>query len=264
MFELFFGIAWTAIIAIITFAMYGATGGTIRVNGEIVSQSEFNSMLWPKLFIGLFWAVGIWMIILGIRKLLINAKTSLRGVRTYGVVVDILETNCYSNGHPQLKADVVVILENKSTQRYQEVIGYDYNKYRIGEVLSVKHCDKDINILGIAIDNQIPYGDRSIIERIRMEYNCDMQYVASHSSRSYVVTDTGRKSGATSQDNYNDGYQNGYSSRDPYAYNDGYTTNTVMLDGEGYDGPTSEPASNIQHVDSDTVIINGVEYKRNS
>ena len=275
MFELIFGIFWTAIIGVITLAMY-SSGGTIRVNGQLVSQSEFNSMLWPKLFIGVFWAIGIFMIVLGLKKLLVNVKTSVKGIRTYGVVIDILETNCYANGHPQLKADVVVIMQNKTTARYQEVIGYDYNKYRIGEALEVKHCDKDINILGIAIENQIPYGDREIIDGIRQEYGCTMEYANGHfgrgSERVYrkvgpnAHTEGSRGTGSSGFgyvvddfDNYmSNGGQGGYSSNNSRGYNDGYTTHTVNLD--GYGAPNNE----VQHVDENTVIINGVEYKKNS
>ena len=269
MFELVFGIIWTAITGIATMAMYSSTG-TVRVNGQIVSQDQFNGMLWPKLFIGLFWAIGIFMIVVGLRKVLINLKTGIKGVRTYGVVIDILETNCYSNGQPQLKADVVVIMKDKSTQRYQEVIGYDYNKYRIGEVLSVKHCDKDINIIGIAIENQIPYGDREIIDRIRHEHSCTMEYAGGHfnnnSRRVYKKVgnngDTSSSSGfgyaGDGFDDYmsNGGYDSGYSK----GYNDGYTTHTVRLDNDDYGASNNA----VQQVDENTVIINGVEYKKNN
>lgn len=64
--SIIFGIIWLLITAVCTWGFYGNIGGTITVNGEQVSQEEFNAMLGPKLFIGIFWVVGIIFIIAGI------------------------------------------------------------------------------------------------------------------------------------------------------------------------------------------------------
>lgn len=256
MFELIFGIMWTVIVAIVTLSFY-MPGGTIKVNGQIVSQNEFNEMLWPKLFLGLFWLIGIIMIIIGLKKLLVNAKTSIRGKLTYGVVIDILETNMYSNGNPQLKADVAVIMEDKSIKRFQEVIGYSYNKYRIGELISVKYCGNDINIGGIASENQLSYNDREIVENIRRQYSCSMEYV-------------GRFFGRNTRDVYtNSGYGNdgaeyrvdGNNYMNENTFNDGYRTHNVRLDNIN---DYYNESSTVQKIDEETVIINGVEYKKSN
>lgn len=66
--ELIFGAVWTLFTAFCTWIFYGFDGGTIYVNGEVVSQEEFGAMLAPKLFIGLFWIVGIIFIVVGVVK----------------------------------------------------------------------------------------------------------------------------------------------------------------------------------------------------
>ena len=283
MFELIFGLFWTGVTAIVTLAMY-AGSGNISVNGQPVSQAEFNAMLWPKLFLGFFWIIGLFMLFLGIKKLLVNMKTSVKGIKTYGVVLDILETNCSSNGRPQLKAEVMVVMPDKTTRRFQEVIGFDYNKYRIGEALLVKQCDNDINILGIATHTEIPYEYREMIDGIRQEYGCSMEHVSARfggGERVYQKLGGGSSMDTGSRqtgfgyvvDDFDDfvaGREHGgNTSRNSGYHNDGYTTHTVNLDGDGYGASSYEttsatPNNEVQHIDNDTVIINGVEYRRNS
>lgn len=53
-----FGIIWLSITAFMTYAFYG-TQGNIVVNGELVTTEEFSSMLFPKIFFGIFWIIGI-------------------------------------------------------------------------------------------------------------------------------------------------------------------------------------------------------------
>jgi hypothetical protein len=66
--ELIFGAIWTSFTALCTWMFYGFDGGTIYVNGEAVSHEEFATMLAPKLFMGIFWIVGITFIVVGVVK----------------------------------------------------------------------------------------------------------------------------------------------------------------------------------------------------
>lgn len=65
MIEIIFGVLWTMITAVCTFGFYG-TNSDVFVNGIQVSHEEFVEMLWPKVFIGIFWTIGITFIIIGI------------------------------------------------------------------------------------------------------------------------------------------------------------------------------------------------------
>ncbi len=68
MVEIIFGVLWLLITATCTWGFYG-TAGDVEVNGILVSHEEFVTMLWPKLFIGIFWVIGIAFIVTGIVNL---------------------------------------------------------------------------------------------------------------------------------------------------------------------------------------------------
>lgn len=67
-----FGTIWLLITALCTWGFYGMESGTIFVNGEQVSHEEFNAMLGPKLFIGIFWLIGIACILGGVVNIIKN------------------------------------------------------------------------------------------------------------------------------------------------------------------------------------------------
>ena len=141
MFFIFFGAMWLSITGVITFAMYSAP--TVSVNGQPVTADQFDAMLAPKLFLGIFWLIGIGFLVVGIRKLVIDTMTRVKGELAIGMVVDILETGTYSNGRPEWKAKVMVAMEDGTLKEFSEVIGYDANKYSMGEYLEVKYYKKD-------------------------------------------------------------------------------------------------------------------------
>lgn len=148
MFYLIFGILWTVIISVVSFGFYGNTGGTITVNGEIVSQSEFNGMIGPKLFFGAFFAVGIFFIIKGIRKILEDGRTEAYGEETFAQLIDLFPTGFFINGIPEIKGVFCVYmpLEN-TTEIINEVVRFDNALiYPIGSFFIVKYFNGDINI----------------------------------------------------------------------------------------------------------------------
>ena len=92
MFKLVFGAIWLSFISVFTKVMYSDTG-TVTVNGEIVSHEEFHAMLWPKMFIGIFWLVGIIFFVSGLLEILKNYKTDKYGSRIKSKYLCILRIN---------------------------------------------------------------------------------------------------------------------------------------------------------------------------
>lgn len=164
MFKLIFGLIWTAISSLVAFMMYANKGGTIEVNGEVVSQAEFNSMLFPKLFIGLFIFIGLFMIFSGLKEIFTNIQTNKLGVETYGIVTDIRPTGSYVNGKPELKAEVLVYIDDYNIETYEEIIGFDRMKYKIGDYVKVKHHNKDINIVEETREDYIPMDIKDLLD----------------------------------------------------------------------------------------------------
>ena len=147
MFELIFGAFWTLITAIVSGAF---------LFGGAISDGEMP-VIFFICFFGLFWAIGLFMLFKGLKKILANTATSMRGTETYGIILDIHPNGNSVNGRPQLVADVLVVTENDEVNRYTEVIGFDWNKYDVGQYLKVKHYKNDINIIEEMHKSQIPY-----------------------------------------------------------------------------------------------------------
>lgn len=258
MFFIFFGAMWLSIIGVITFAMYSAP--TVSVNGQPVTADQFDAMLAPKLFLGIFWLVGIVFLVVGIRKLVIDTMTRVKGKLAIGMVVDILETGTYSNGRPEWKAKVMVAMEDGTLKEFSEVIGYDANKYSMGEYLEVKHYKKDINILGTTSPQRLPLRQQELFEEAKQRYGIGIGGGYGYPPNSGWNQGYGYN-GAMNYGNNgygNDGYGNS-------GYNNGGYGNSGYNNGAYNNGDNGYGANNgVKKVDENTVIINGVEYKRNN
>lgn len=172
MFEILFGLIWTSITAILTFVFYSGTSGEIYVNDELVSQAEFNEMLWPKLFFGIFWAIGLFMIYWGLKRIIKDKKTNAFGEICYGKITDIFESGTYINEVPELKAQIVLYIPSiNDIKIVSEVIGLYglvYN-YEIGKCVEVKYYNGDINFEKVLDIQDLPYEAQEILNEFKTE-----------------------------------------------------------------------------------------------
>lgn len=175
MFEIIFGIIWLLITGMVTLGFYSGTADTITVNGQLVSQEEFNAMLGPKLFMGIFWAVGIIMIVVGLRKIIKNAQTEKFGEVCYGRIIDIRRTGARVNNVPELKAIIMVYIESiGSVEEIEEVIGLaTKRKYNVGDYIEGKYYNGDVNIDSYIPENIIPLHIQDKLKDLRINTNED-------------------------------------------------------------------------------------------
>lgn len=241
MFELIFGLVWTAITG---FALWAFTSpmGTSRQSGA--------GGAWVILI--LFLVIGIVLIVKGLKIIVTDIRTSMKGVLISGVIIDILETGASSNGKPQLKARIMAIMLDGTVREFYEIIGFDYMKYKLGECVKLKYYKNDVNIVGLKRDSELSYDELETVERIRTENACTGEYAqrggTTRTYHNYTAGNAYRGDRGYNNDYGSDGYgAGGYDD----GYNDGYTTHNVKNVG-------------VHKVDEETVIINGVEYKKNS
>ena len=95
MFEFVFSIIWLIFTGIFTFA-------------GIMSSSSIDPM--AIIVIVLFWIIGIFLFIKGLRKVIKNHKTEKYGEECYGIVNNIYPTGTYINHQPEFKADFIVYI----------------------------------------------------------------------------------------------------------------------------------------------------------
>ena len=155
MFELVFGAIWTGISVLVAIIMYSGTG-EITVNGVPVSHDEFAQMLWPKLFIGLFIVIGVVFLIAGIRKLLKDATTTVKGEESYGIITRVACSNTYVNGQPIMDGFISVVVDG-TIQEFKESLGLNYKKGGLGDCVRVKYYNGDVNIIETVLFEDIPY-----------------------------------------------------------------------------------------------------------
>ena len=165
MFELIFGIFWTIITAFVTFVFYG-TGSEVTVNGVLVSHEEFVTMLWPKLFLLLFWVVGLFILAVGLKKIIRNTATHINGEECFGKICNIYNSGTYVNGNPELKADILVYIPStQETKIISEVVGFNREQYMIGSYVLLKYYNGDINVIGNADELIIPSDSKCELEK---------------------------------------------------------------------------------------------------
>lgn len=174
MFELFFGTFWTIVISALTWGMYG-TSGDVEVNGTLVSHEEFITMLGPKVFIGIFWIIGLTFIYIGLKKVITNSLTTRYGEQCYGRVCNVYHSGTYINNRPEYKADVLVYIPSTSeTKVISEIIGMNGFAYPKGAYLEIKYYKNDINIIGTLNEAYIPQSIKDKLdnsETYKTEFN---------------------------------------------------------------------------------------------
>lgn len=164
MFEFIFGLIWSLFTMLFTWVFY-FSNGNISVNGKMVTQAEFNAMLFPKIFIGVFWTVGIVLMFWGLKKIIRNMKTSKIGIECFGKIIKIYPSGTYINGIPELKADFVVYIDTENkVETLSEVIGMNKYKFPIGAWFKLKYYEGDINIGELLKEDQVPLNVVDIIE----------------------------------------------------------------------------------------------------
>ena len=148
--ELGFGIVWTVFMAIFTLVFVSAGEG-------------LNISL--ALFLALFWAIGIFMIVKGIKKVKTNRNTEKLGEECYGMVNRIYPTGTRVNNRPEWQAEFVVYIPSKDSIEYiSEVIGFDRRKYLPRSFVKCKYYNGDINILKKVNEAQLPLNIKSYFE----------------------------------------------------------------------------------------------------
>lgn len=165
-----FGCFWTYITAYITYMMYSGTATSISVNGTIVSQSEFNEMLLPKLFMGVFWIVGLITIIQGIRELIKYYIFNNNAIESYGLILENEELN-NPNIDDEENEDCIIynvkmlIMKGNNYEVYTKKDVF--TTYPVGSLIELKYYKDNIEIL-----NNINKEDVSdeFIEHIHSNY----------------------------------------------------------------------------------------------
>lgn len=165
MFQLMFGMAWTLITGICIWGFYYGNGN-ITVNDVYVTQEEFNSMLFPKVLLGAFLLIGIVFIIVGLKKIIRDRMTTVKGVECFGRIINVYPSGTTVNEVPELMADVLIYMPlDGKAEIMSEVIGLSSNtEYENGCYVKVKQYKRDINFEERVTEDSIPLNIKQLLD----------------------------------------------------------------------------------------------------
>ena len=152
-----FGLLWLIITTLFTIPI-------------LISQNNLDIFL--ILFILLFWAIGIFFVTKGIKKIITNRKTEKYGEDCFGRVKNIYTNGTMINHRPMYNIDVDVYIPSKQTMiTITEEIGMDIGKYPLKSIVKIKYYNNDINIKEVVDYNSIPLNIRDYIEKYESSTN---------------------------------------------------------------------------------------------
>ena len=176
MFMFLFGLAWTAIVALLFYIFYIS-----------LAEQRGGAGMSPFLilFFIIFAVIGLSMLISGLKKIIKNIKTKKHGIKCYGIVSGIRNTGSYANGNPEYKAILnIVNPETNQLETIEEIIGFDYNKYPINSYVLCKYYQGDINFENLISGDEIPGDIKKYLvptqqepSYFNLEFSDDREYV---------------------------------------------------------------------------------------
>ena len=148
MFKLKFGLLWTLFVTPI-FIMCLVIPGEQR-GGVDMSPGLF-------IFFSIFEAIGLFLLVSGIKQVIKDKKTNKFGDITYGQIISIYGTGSRSNDKEELQAEILTYVSNQNTlKRFNEIIGFPPIIYNVGDFVQLKFYEDDINIIQTVSENMIP------------------------------------------------------------------------------------------------------------
>lgn len=146
MFELCFGIFWCLITLLCTIPIFKSSEGID---------------LFLILFVGIFWFIGIFLLVKGLKKVIANHNTEKLGEECYAMIRNIYPNGNSANGAPEFNADLLVYVSSKNTmEQVSERIGFNAFKYQLNTFIKGKYYSGDINIEETIDYNSIPLNIR--------------------------------------------------------------------------------------------------------
>ena len=146
MLELFFGIFWCLLTLLFTIPVFTSSGGID---------------LFLILFVGIFWAIGIFLLVKGLKKVIANHNTEKLGEECYAMIKNIYPNGNRVNGAPEFNADFLVYVSSKNTiEKVGESVGFNAFKYQPNTFIKGKYYNGDINIKETIDYNSIPLNVR--------------------------------------------------------------------------------------------------------
>lgn len=148
MFKLIFGSMWMFIVVICTVVFFSAFS----------FGSGYGSIpIFFVLFISIFWIIGLYFLISGIKQIVRDRKTENLGEECFGKILNVYPSGTYINNIPELKADISVYIPSEGkVEIVSEILGIKGYNFPQGSIFKLKYYEGDVNIIKRADEYEVP------------------------------------------------------------------------------------------------------------
>ena len=148
-----FGLAWITIVSFLALMIF-----------PFVKGNPIMVFL-PILELCVLEAIGIYILVKGLKPVIADKKTSQNGENIYGKIINIYGTGFVANDKAELKAEIKAYIPSYGTTRvFYELIGFNEKNYEVGQYLVLKYYKNDVNICMPINKSKIPTNVMEIID----------------------------------------------------------------------------------------------------
>lgn len=152
------GTFWCLFIIFIAFLQYNGTATNIMVGDKIVTQEEFNAMLYPKIFLLLFFLLGFSLFIYGIKTLIECYIFNKNAVQSYGLILSNEDSGKreWNADYPVYNIKILIMKDDNNFEVCVDNITSRLPVYPVGSLIILNYYKDKVDILGYTDRKDFP------------------------------------------------------------------------------------------------------------
>ena len=164
MFYVFFGLVWMIFCSVMIYSSYapGVTTSYV-IFGEQMTYEEYVQLLWPKLFYGAVFLIGLIIFLVGLRKIIKDFFTRRHGTKAFAILANVVPNGQLINEEEVMDVVFLVLERTGECKVYRKNIGTDASNYIPGSFYIVQYYKNNITILSHVDESMVPSGEVTIL-----------------------------------------------------------------------------------------------------
>lgn len=134
-----------------------------------------------------FVAVGAYVLIRGLKQIIVNFKIKQFGIECYGIINDIQQTERSNNRSGDKVIVHFINPETQSIETLEALTGYDHYKFRLNSYVKCKYYKGKIQIIKKLFKKSIPEEIKECLDPFRAK--SDIPDISFSDDREYVFID---------------------------------------------------------------------------
>lgn len=140
-------------------------------------------MLAANICIVVLFIIGFVLFILCAKKIIKKICFETKGIKTYGVILNLSPTGSYYNSKQEYQGKILVVTKSHSTIALTTLVGCDISMYQPGKYVLVKHYKNEIKLINPVLQSEISSSDllllnnRAVITPFDNKTHADSEYL---------------------------------------------------------------------------------------